>query len=390
MGSKESRYFGFLCAPRLTRFVAVVAFSCTAGCAVGPNGHSGGSDASQNGDSDAPTNGDADTTDGCPANHSKVAGQCVDLATDNDNCGTAGNVCSATTACLGGTCTVPKPMPTARSPYAATLGPDGKIYVIGGGVKAAGSTTDVVEAYDPRTNEWTTARSTPNRFIGRAITTKEGTIHAIGQDGHYAYDVRSNAWSKRAREGFLQFRAGVTLANDGRIFVLGGYTVVANKPQQTAEANAYDPATDTWTPLPAMPSAKAAMGATTGSNGLIYTFGATVDAFNPATMKWSTIKKPASIGYIMYAAPASQTIYALGAGLGGFYLYDPAKNAWTSEPDLSAAHAGDYRLGATMVVGADGRVFVIGGGLIGGINSKVTNAVEVFDPKRRTWIASPP
>lgn len=51
-----------------------------------------------------------------------------------------------------------------------------------------------------------------------------------------------------------------------------------------------------------------------------------------------------------------------------------------------AAKAIGQRSNQAIVAGADGRAFAIGGGNFG----TVTRAVQVYDPKRGTWVAGPP
>lgn len=344
----------------------------------------------------------------CPNNFTAVAGQCLDFATDSDNCGRAGNVCSATTTCLGGTCTVPAPMPTARTGIGATLGPDGKIYVIGGDITqgalfivyGGSGVTSVVEVYDPRTNTWTSAASAPITLGGRSVTTHDGMIHTIQLSGskHYAYDVSSNTWTDRAILSPLRSMFGMSLANDGRIFLLGGGVT-------SDAANAYDPATDKWTPLPAMPTARANSAVATGANGVVYTFGSSslltpqMDAFDPAANRWSAVTTPTP--YLMPGFTAAATskdgtmIYVVGQ-LGQFHVYDIAKASWTKGPNLADVHNGYVGSGRGAVVAVDGRLFVVGGRFFHSETpgqpsiGTPSRMVEVYDPRRNRWIAGPP
>ena len=57
-------------------------------------------------------------------------------------------------------------MPVAVAGSAATLGPDGKIYVCGG--TAQGMATDLVQVYNPISNSWTLATSLPEALTGAA------------------------------------------------------------------------------------------------------------------------------------------------------------------------------------------------------------------------------
>jgi hypothetical protein len=71
------------------------------------------------------------------------------------------------------------PMPTARAGMAATLGPDGRIYVVGGD-NGTGRIASV-EAYDPGRNQWSILPSMPTPRGNLGVTTSpEGQLYAIG------------------------------------------------------------------------------------------------------------------------------------------------------------------------------------------------------------------
>jgi N-acetylneuraminic acid mutarotase len=102
------------------------------------------------------------------------------------------------------------PMPTARN-HAAVGVVNNKIYVIGGRIGAAFSTrasnTDIVEEYDPATDQWGAVKMpmpTPRSAV--AWGTHKGKIYVAGGEERIkpwqrtfraveAYDPRSNTWS---------------------------------------------------------------------------------------------------------------------------------------------------------------------------------------------------
>jgi hypothetical protein len=65
------------------------------------------------------------------------------------------------------TWTAMTPMPVAVAGSAATLGPDGKIYVVGG--TSGGVTTDVVQVYDPAANSWVISTPLPEGLSASAM-----------------------------------------------------------------------------------------------------------------------------------------------------------------------------------------------------------------------------
>src|SRR5207249_7431857 len=83
-----------------------------------------------------------------------------------------------------------------------------------------------------------------------------------------------------------------------KLYALGG---LPGPPTDLATVEAYDPATDTWTTLPNMPTARAglaAVGVDSGQpcGGYVYALGggwltyrAAVERYNPATNAWSSL-----------------------------------------------------------------------------------------------------
>jgi len=74
----------------------------------------------------------------------------------------------------------------ARADLAAALGKDGRIYAIGGGVgsRCLTSPCNVVEAYDVRRNTWTAVAPLPDpRWLFAAAVGPDGRIYVLGGDG---------------------------------------------------------------------------------------------------------------------------------------------------------------------------------------------------------------
>jgi hypothetical protein len=138
-------------------------------------------------------------------------------------------------------------MPTARDTFGMTLGPDGKIYVIGGSTSPYDDTPDAlttVEAYDPAKNTWTcsvgdtspgctSAGSTlaplphADRWLG-AATGPDGLIHTVGGRSStggftdaFVYDPSHNTWGS-AVDWLGTYAVAVVTGLDGRIYDIGG------------------------------------------------------------------------------------------------------------------------------------------------------------------------
>ena len=78
-------------------------------------------------------------------------------------------------------------MPGPRYRLAAVTGPDGKIYAIGGS-DGGGHLLNKVEAYDPKTDTWSSAPYLPSqRWDLAAAGGSDGTIYAIGGYSYNPY-----------------------------------------------------------------------------------------------------------------------------------------------------------------------------------------------------------
>jgi len=118
------------------------------------------------------------------------------------------------------TWTTRAPMPTKRHALTATLGPDGRIYALGGTNNAV-TDMNVMEIYDPIANTWTTGAAMP-----------------------YGQECAASTFSAGA---------------SGEVFVMGGW----DKPEKVAVSTvaAYNPRTRTWRLLPSVPTGRAGGGA---------------------------------------------------------------------------------------------------------------------------------
>jgi N-acetylneuraminic acid mutarotase len=145
----------------------------------------------------------------------------------------------------------------------ATLGQDGRIYLLGG----------CTEAYTPATDRW----------VQLAYRLPTAGAEVVGGQA-------------------------VTTGSDGRIYVLGGAALTPNshiyQGHVTNTVQAYDPRTNRWTLVAPMPTAREALAAVTGADGRIYAIGGsrtpfgfqdsnvpravrTVEIYDPRTNRWS-------------------------------------------------------------------------------------------------------
>jgi N-acetylneuraminic acid mutarotase len=134
---------------------------------------------------------------------------------------------------------------------------DGDLYIIGGCGGACAPMATAVWSYDPVNNTWAAAPDYPQEvgYLSCGGLTTE-IVCAGGLNGGgslnltYSYTPGDATWTQRANMPVDAWAAGYTVAN-GQLDVLGG--MVQNSSFSTNQNEAYDPASDTWNPLPNSP-----------------------------------------------------------------------------------------------------------------------------------------
>lgn len=144
---------------------------------------------------------------------------------------------------------------------------NGKIHAIGGR-DIDRKTLTTHEIYDPIANTWSMAAPLPQARDHLGIAVLNGRIHVFGgrldatvdnTGRHDVYDPATNSWSTAAP--LLTPRsAGVSYVLGGRIVYAGGECKDPKSSTTFAETEVYDPKTDRWTALPALPVGRHAAG----------------------------------------------------------------------------------------------------------------------------------
>jgi N-acetylneuraminic acid mutarotase len=171
---------------------------------------------------------------------------------------------------------------------------DGRIYLAGG---AGGAMIgNELEVYDPLTNRWTTL--TPmscsrNHTAGGVIG---GKIYVVGgrpgnQTCLEVYDPATNAWTRKAsmptgRSGI----AGGVVA--GCLYVFGGEGNPADPNGVFHEVEVYEPATDAWTRLPPMQTARHGIYAAVFGNAIYLPGGAIQQGFGATAVNDAYVFDP--------------------------------------------------------------------------------------------------
>lgn len=263
-------------------------------------------------------------------------------------------------------------LPTARSGLAAATF-ENRIYAIAG--EGAAGPTNIVERYDPATNQWQALPPKPTAVADVQAAVVGGHIFVPGgrlasgavTDILEVYDPRDGHWEIRA-----SMPVGVSgyalVAFEGKLYLFGGWDGQA----YTGAVHAYDPVTDKWTSRTPMPSARGLTGAAVAGNR-IYVIGGTdgqqaltlnmeyepsVDnGKTPAPESWrSRAPLPSGRQGLGAASVADLIVVIGGKASSGILQYVAKQNAWY-ELDSTATHS----LTQPGLASAETQVYVIGG-----------------------------
>jgi N-acetylneuraminic acid mutarotase len=151
-------------------------------------------------------------------------------------------------------------MPTSRGFHVANV-VDGKIYVMGGSHETDAEKAEVrtVVVYDPATDTWTQKGDMPRRIGAGSSSVVDGKIYVFGGYGGSSrvdeYDPVTDTWTKKSYMPAWR-HALSTSTLDGKIYAIGGYVPGVSGYPGVATVEVYNPATDTWTTAPDMPTGR--------------------------------------------------------------------------------------------------------------------------------------
>jgi N-acetylneuraminic acid mutarotase len=173
---------------------------------------------------------------------------------------------------------------------------------------------------------------------------------------------------------------------DGKIYAIGGYYHDdANHYLKTVEE--YNPNSDNWRTVAAMPTKRFNLAAAS-VDGKIYAVGGndgssavgTVEEYNPITDSWRTVAAMPTKRFNLAAAVVDEKIYTIGGYNGNKYFgtveeYNPSTDSWRTVAAMPTAR---HSLVAAVV---DGKIYAIGGH----DGSNRLRTVEEYDPKTNKW-----
>jgi len=210
--------------------------------------------------------------------------------------------------------------------------------------------------------------SVPRGFmiVGKSSTAPPGYTYTgltVSTSGGF------NSWTSRAQIPRPRYGLAAAAVN-GKIYVVGGMADIVGSigTQEVSDNDEYDPATDTWRSVAAMPTPRASL-IVVAVNGMIYAIGggvpnvndlATNERYDPATDIWVTKAPMPAARSQMAAAAVNSMIYVIGGSVAGNLratneVYFPAKNKWTAMAPMPTARHG------LAVAAVTGMIYALGG-----------------------------
>ena len=287
---------------------------------------------------------------------------------------------------------------TARADHTATLMPDGRVLVVGGGgednLVEGGPRSATAELYDPSTGTWSATRSMnePRNYFSATLL-PNGTVLVAGGGAGYVetevYQPRTGTWTATGSTAEGRKSHSATLLPNGTVLVAGG--CACSEPPPTASAELYDASTGTWAGTGSMADGRMGHAAILLADGrvLVAADGLFGDApnstelYDPSTGRWTAVGDMVvgRVGSSVTALSDGRVLVSGGIDrdrvlgseptpLTAAELYDPATGQWNAIGDMGTA-----RVDHTMTLLSDGRVLVVGGG-----DATDARSAELYDP----------
>lgn len=249
------------------------------------------------------------------------------------------------------------------------------------------------------------AASTPTARHENGFVAVAGRLILVGGRGDRPldiYDPATGVWTQGATPP-LEIHHMQGIDYHGKLLIIGALTGTFPEETPLSTVLLYDPAQDRWSegaPIPAHRRRGAA--GVVLHDGLVYLVGgnrrghmsgyvAWLDAFDPATGKWTELPDAPHARDHFHAAVIDGKLYAAGGRRSAHDkghamthtvrevdVYDIAHKRWSS----AAAPLPTARAGSASVV-VDGRLLVIGGESMTQVAAH--SEVEAFDPRTGLW-----
>ena len=227
------------------------------------------------------------------------------------------------------------PMPE-RLNHCVAVAYQGKLYVIGGST-ALGSTSAATFEYDPARNDWGVRASMARaRTAAVAAVVGDSIFVAGGTDDRSeleAYDPRTDQWTSLAEMPTPRNHVAGGTAR-GRFHAVGG------RPGNLRVLEIYDPAADTWATGAPMPTGRSGHAAAV-LRGCLYAFGGEGNAsrpdglfpqnevYDPRTNTWESMPQMPTPRHGIGAAVVGDKIYVPGGGAVAGFGATPVHEVFT-------------------------------------------------------------
>jgi len=227
----------------------------------------------------------------------------------------------------------------------------------------------------------------------------DGLIYWFGEAGPVFFDPKRGVWdqhalpvSDNATRSWLPpvprmvHAGGVTAtAPDGRIYLVGGTGYALNRHERDPSSwhqwqlfdvvQVYDPATNTWAERSRMHEKRQEFAGAFGPDGKLYVFGG---YGHKGAVHEEDYESEAEL------EAAAREMRAFGRqALRSVEAYDPVTDTWSERAPMPE---GRHTMAAAL--GADGRIYVIGGA-VSYSNPIASRSVFVYDPKTDRWEEGP-
>uniref|UniRef100_UPI003467EED4 SAKe6DEtal n=1 Tax=synthetic construct TaxID=32630 RepID=UPI003467EED4 len=288
---------------------------------------------------------------------------------------------------------------------------NGRIYAVGGydGSPDGHTHLNSVEAYDPETDTWSPVAPMNTRRSGVGVAVLDGHIYAVGgshgsPDGsiHHnsveRYEPERDEWHLVAPMLTRRIGVGVAVLN-GRIYAVGGYDGSPDGHTHLNSVEAYDPETDTWSPVAPMNTRRSGVGVAV-LDGHIYAVGGShgspdgsihhnsVERYEPERDEWHLVAPMLTRRIGVGVAVLNGRIYAVGGydgspdghtHLNSVEAYDPETDTWSPVAPMNTRRSG---VGVAVL---DGHIYAVGGSHGSPDGSIHHNSVERYEPERDEW-----
>jgi N-acetylneuraminic acid mutarotase len=292
-----------------------------------------------------------------------------------------------------GTWTTLQPLPEPTEGLA--LGHVGNVIIAAYGLDNVSGDTNLTRLYDISSDSWSfgaEAPLPPRSESAYGDTTHGGSFYVIGgrADGGVLnnlerYDPATDTWTTLTPMTTARAAAAAAVQDDA-IYVIGGRESGSGPCSGGAldVVERYDIATDTWTTVAPLPSPRSDAAAVE-HGGKIYVFGGCSDAgflnevlvYNPVTDTWSSLTPMPTARASLVANVIGDNVYAIG-GFAGDGPLDVNEVYNIPSDSWSTAEPIPVGRGEAGIVSHGGRVYVVGGGQPA--FGSPTDANEVFKP----------